>query len=75
MERRDGETKSESLSLSTPKCIKGKFSFMQQIASASNFKEDFCQALEGFFFSMEIQLNLIQGSRGPSKGISDNSSY
>lgn len=67
VQRRAGET-SESLSLSNPKCIKGKFSLTEQNLSVANFKEGFWGALEGFFFVMEIQPDLILGSRGPFKG-------
>lgn len=70
MQRRAGET-SESLSLSNPKCIKGKFSLTEQNFSGANFKEGFWGALEGFFFVMEIQPDLILGSRDPFKGVSD----
>lgn len=43
---RNGETVSESLSLSTTACIKGKFSFIE-ITFAADFRQGFWQAKEG----------------------------
>lgn len=59
--------------LSTTPCIKGKFSSIEQITFAANFRQGFWQAEEGMtlFLPMEIQSSLMLGSTDPSKMVSD----